>query len=230
MTDTFTTWRTLPYVKNVSELIVGHLRPYNFFIAHKFTKSLRGTPVNLKVPHPMLWLPQCIRGPNRSTELYTCERTQRRGHTTGWKFSTRPTLSEDRPRIRLGQSVRHLSYVFSITWAIVWPFGIIVDRCFISANSLSDIWSGQANWNFILEINFVQFLSCYCKIGVWGKGASSSQKTHCYLHCQGTFYETIRVFPLLFKECFTLALQKSGSDVFLYILLKLNCSSPFISL
>ncbi len=28
------------------------------------------------VPHPMPGLPQCIRGPNRSTALYTCERTK----------------------------------------------------------------------------------------------------------------------------------------------------------
>ncbi len=42
------TWRALPYVKNVSELIARHLRPFNFFIAHKPTTSLRGTIKNVK--------------------------------------------------------------------------------------------------------------------------------------------------------------------------------------
>ncbi len=46
------TWRALPYVKNVSELIARHLRPFNFFIAHKPTKSLRGMLVNVKYPLP----------------------------------------------------------------------------------------------------------------------------------------------------------------------------------
>ncbi len=42
------TWRAVPYVKNVSQLIALHLRPFNFFIAHKPTKSLRGTLVSVK--------------------------------------------------------------------------------------------------------------------------------------------------------------------------------------
>ncbi len=46
------TWQALPYVKNVSERIARHLRPFNFFIAHKPTKSLRGTLVNVKDPLP----------------------------------------------------------------------------------------------------------------------------------------------------------------------------------
>ncbi len=46
------TWRALPYVKNVSELIARHLHPFNFFIYHKPTKLLRGTLVNLKDPLP----------------------------------------------------------------------------------------------------------------------------------------------------------------------------------
>ncbi len=59
----------------MSVLIARHLRHFNFFIAHKPTKSLRGTLVNVKdsanietaefgVPHPVLGLSQCKRGPN----------------------------------------------------------------------------------------------------------------------------------------------------------------------
>ncbi len=58
-------------------------------------------------PNPMLGLPQCIRGPNRSIVLYTCEKTSRRRQTTGWKFSSRPTLPDDYPRIWLGRSAEN---------------------------------------------------------------------------------------------------------------------------
>ncbi len=43
---------SLPYVKNVTELVARHLRPFNFFIAHRPTKSLRGTLVNVRDPLP----------------------------------------------------------------------------------------------------------------------------------------------------------------------------------
>ncbi len=54
-------WRALPCVKNVSELIARHVRPFNFFIAHKPTKSLRGTLVNVKNPlqTPKQWNVVC---------------------------------------------------------------------------------------------------------------------------------------------------------------------------
>ncbi len=48
------TWRALAYVKNVSELIARRLRPFSFVIAHKPTKSFRGTLVNVKDALPTL--------------------------------------------------------------------------------------------------------------------------------------------------------------------------------
>ncbi len=48
---------------------------------------------------------QCVRRPNRSTALYTCERTK--SQTTGWKISARLPLPDGRPRIWSGQCVCH---------------------------------------------------------------------------------------------------------------------------
>ncbi len=49
----------------------------------------------------------CLRGQNWLTAFYTYERTQRRRQKTGWKFSTRNALLDDRQRIWLGKSVFH---------------------------------------------------------------------------------------------------------------------------
>ncbi len=55
----------------------------------------------------MLGLPQYLREPHWSTALCARERTQRRHQATGWRFSTHPTLPDDRSRIWLGQNIRH---------------------------------------------------------------------------------------------------------------------------
>ncbi len=44
------TWRRLPYVQGVSELVARHLRPYTLNIAHTPTESLRKTLVHVKDP------------------------------------------------------------------------------------------------------------------------------------------------------------------------------------
>ncbi len=53
------------------------------------------------VQHPMLGLSQCLRGPNWSTVLYTCERTQNAVRRLDEIFFTRPALPDDRARIKL---------------------------------------------------------------------------------------------------------------------------------